>query len=437
LLTANKLEIQIPENKTYSSDDPNYHKNDTIEVSKLIGKSLKTPEDQLLAASLTNRGILTIKQLKSGLEVTTTSHIGVIEFSDFTLKILPKYSITPTNLPKLIGYAWNLIDVKYVENQINFEKEDDLLIDIIVAFFIKHCDILLKHGLFKSYEVHEESIPFLRGKLLLKQQITNEIKNNAKFACQFDELEYDNIENRILNFALKCSYFITNNEILKQNIQRLIHQFQGFVTDVYISTASFDKIFYNRFNNHYQIPIELARLIIDSSGIGDYFKPNRYKTYSFFVDMNVIFEKFVERLFTEYYSNLKRFIVKPQKSQKAWTSDLDDTKRIRTDILVYDDQTNQKYVIDTKYKEKLSDTDRYQIGFYIHEHMIKEQRQGFAILPKYPESQNDVFRSEIQRISINVKHIDLNNLVNLAYDTANKNKFFEEIDKIVPISVVG
>ena len=38
------------------------------------------------------------------------------------------------------------------------------------------------------------------------QQLQNDSRMNAKFACEFDELEYDNLENQILLYCLhRCS----------------------------------------------------------------------------------------------------------------------------------------------------------------------------------------------------------------------------------------
>ena len=90
---------------------------------------------------------------------------------------------------------------------------------------------------------------------------------------------------------------------------------------------------------------------------------------SFFVDMNLIFEKFVTRLFKDFYNS--EYFVEDQKNKKAWITDEGAYTNIRTDILL-SSPTGKKIVIDTKYKRKISQTDSFQIFFYVHEYNEKK-----------------------------------------------------------------
>lgn len=426
----NKKTVTLSEYKTASSDQT-FFRDDTDKINSLnLKKEQLDDEDRKLALSLAEKGILNIRELRTGLEISTNSYIGVARFSNFTLKVIPKYSVNMNNLTKLIAYALEIDDIKNIENEINFEKEEEILIEIIIKLFIKQCETLLKHGLFKSYVEREENIPYLRGKLLLKQQFFNEIKNNAKFACQFDELEYNNLENQTLKFALKCSYSLTESDSTRKDIHRLIHQFEGLVDDKIISTHDFDKISYNRLNSHYESLHDLARLIIESAGIGEYYEPRERTIKSFFVDMNIVFEKFVFRLFKKYYSGSSRFKVVPQKGRKAWRSDYGDIN-IRTDILVSDKIQNRRYIIDTKYKEKVNNSDLYQMGFYIHEY---KEKIGFLILPKFEESTGYTMISEQQEISIILKRINLNEIIDSIYTPKTKDELKHKLQEIAPAS---
>ena len=91
------------------------------------------------------------------------------------------------------------------------KTEKNYLVDVIIFSFIEKCKILFQKGLYKSYVTHQEDTSFLRGKLLLTQHMQNILHNRPKFACQYDELEYDNFENQIILFCLKRSYKITKN----------------------------------------------------------------------------------------------------------------------------------------------------------------------------------------------------------------------------------
>ena len=61
-----------------------------------------------------------------------------------------------------------------------------------------------------------------KGKLLLVQQLQNDARSNAKFACEYDELEYDNLENQILLYSLhRCSSWTVSSS-KRNEINRLI-----------------------------------------------------------------------------------------------------------------------------------------------------------------------------------------------------------------------
>lgn len=367
-----------------------------------------TPEDKKLQTYLHKRGILVIRELKKGLEISATSYIGVAQFSNFAVVVLPKFLMKSENLPKLIEYAYDLEDIIIPESEIKFEDTKNQLIEIIISSFVKKCQQLLRQGLIKSYVTHEDNIPYLRGKLLLQQQFLNVMHKKLEFACEFDELEYNNIENQILRFCLEQCYHIPSNESLKKEIRRLIHQFSGFVENVPITLDDFNKITYTRLNQHYKKIHQLCKLILTSTGISDFYNQKIPFVNSFFVDMNVIFEVFVAKLFEQFYP----LPSETQKGKIAWITDIGGSSNIRTDILIYDESGKVKSIIDTKYKKKISEADRFQIGFYIHEY---KKSEGFAILPKHSESQDHNFISKEQKITINVRHIDIDEAIGLLY----------------------
>ena len=53
-------------------------------------------------------------------------------------------------------------------------------------------------GLYKNYVKKEENLSFLKGKLISKRQLNNELKKLPKFSCSYQDLTYDNLENQIL-----------------------------------------------------------------------------------------------------------------------------------------------------------------------------------------------------------------------------------------------
>ena len=183
--------------------------------------------------------------------------------------------------------------------------------------------------------------------------------------------------------------------------------------------SDFKNIVYNRLNEHYKPIHELGKIIWQNTGISDLYKFRKSSINSLFIPMHVVFEKFLENLFENYFPE---FQVEAQTNKPAWKKqeEIDamlttqgTTYNIRTDILLKQ-QSVVKHLIDAKYKEDISTTDRYEIGFYIHEYEIND---GFAILPySKEEEQNNhdyLITSERLGITIHIKHVDIDNMLDL------------------------
>jgi len=403
------ISLQEYQTKAPSSDDFFPYEDNRQDKDSTLENLFLEKEDRKLRNFLQKKGILTIRELKNGLEISSSSKIGVVQFSNFSVKVLPKFTLNPKNLPKLIGYAFDFDDIIIPESEINFEAEEDQLIDILIAFFVRKCQKLIKQGLLKTYNTHIDDINFLRGKLLLKQQISHQIRHRPVFACEFDELEYNNLENQILLFTLLGSYWLTKSDSLRRDSRIIIRQFSNLVDKKQFTLDAFEKISYNRLNAHYQNLHDLCKLIMSAAGISDFYQVRKNVVSSFFVDMNMVFEKFVSRLFREYY--IPEYIVEEQKGKKVWTSDGESPPSIRTDILL-SHTSGKKIIIDTKYKRKLSREDPFQIYLYVNEY---KQKKGYAILPFYSDSREHTMTSMVSGTAISVKRIDIDNTLDLIY----------------------
>jgi len=421
------IELSEYQTKTPSSDDLVFEEDTRHDEDKVLQDLILQPEDKKLQSYLRKKNILTIRQLLNGLEISSTSHIGVVQFSGFTIKVLPKFSLSPTSLPKMIAYAFDLDDIILPTSEIEVEPDEKYLIDILIAFFVRKCQKLLRLGLMKSYVSYQDDIKFLRGKLLLQNQIYHNINHKPVFSCEFDELEYNNLDNQILLYTLRQSYRLTKSDSLRKEDRLLIHQFSSRVDDVSISLEDFDKINYSRTNKHYEPIHGLCKLIISATGISDFYHDKKHLVSSFFVDMNMIFEKFVTRLFKEYY--LQEYMVEEQKGKRAWVTDGGGSSLIRTDILLTSPE-GKKIVVDTKYKRKLSSNDPPQIFLYVHEY---KQKKGYAVLPYYADSSDQRMTTVVSEVTIEIKRIDLENTLDLLYsEKPKKSELQELVKKLVP-----
>jgi len=145
--------------------------------------------------------------------------------------------------------------------------------------------------------------------------------------------------------------------------------------------------------------------------------------------MNDVFETFVFKLFYEFYF----FPVKEQQSSVSWITERErQSINIITDILIFEkDRKTVRTIIDTKYKEELTDSDRYQLSHYAHDY---EKSEVYAILPKFDGAVADSFRGAKQDIQIKIRHIEIDKILDWIYSKENHSKEIREyIEKLVPL----
>ncbi len=380
-------------------------------------------EDQKLRQKLQDKGILNISSdpIKPGLRIKSESHIGVAQFSNFSVTIIPKFS-NIGKLVELIDFVYDLDLEIFPESETEFLGEKNMLSEVIISTFVKHVTTLLKRGMVKSYTTHQSNLSYLRGKLIFQQQIINDAKTKLEFACEHDEFEFDNIENQILLYCLERCYYITINKDRKKEIRRIIGLLDGLVSTREIISDDFKLINYNQMNQHYKKVHELCKLIVNSVKITNFYEQKSRFINSFFVDMNEVFEKFVFKLFQKYYPL-------PCKGQQYFASwEVENTGKkfnIIPDLLIFDKNRHKvEAIIDTKYKPKISEEDRFQIAFYIQDYKKKE---GYAILPKTPDSIIETLKATRQDIEIKIRFIDIDEMLEIIYSNQNHKQEIQDL----------
>jgi len=141
------------------------------------------------------------------LTISTWGYIGTVEFSNFILSIIPSFG-TITNVGRLYDFAYKINPVR-PSGTVKFTGEYNHPLEELVSSFVNECKKILTLGLYKSYQTRDESIPMLKGKLMLKQQMINQSRFNLKFHCEFDEFTPNNLENVIIFDCLNTCERIT------------------------------------------------------------------------------------------------------------------------------------------------------------------------------------------------------------------------------------
>jgi 5-methylcytosine-specific restriction enzyme subunit McrC len=274
------------------------------------------------------------------------------------VKITPK--IPSASVLRMLAYAFlrwpeqMLLpeDVQYDTDSFLFEPLIRLFNDLVAA--------RVRRGLVQDYVRHEENLSLIRGKLLLRDHIHRNVGYPSRAYCRFFENTVDILDNQIIRRTLKL--LLSNGGWSGMTEHGLIanrHQFEA-VSDVDLRSVRWEAHHYHRLNEDYEPIHRLCALFLATSSISE--AVGKLQFSGFLLDMNKLFEKFVEQAFVTVGAKLGVEIC-PQKPERL--ADIPFV-RIYPDIIVACAGTTAA-VVDAKYKRDAfgpQNSDMFQVIAY-------------------------------------------------------------------------
>lgn len=279
--------------------------------------------------------------------------VGVIQLpSDTRLELQPKIG----NMRLL--QIWNYVELD--ESLTDKDLEETVMqhgnqfLDIIAYLYYQEVELILRRGLYKTYKERNTSQDYLKGRLNVREHARQPVKDT--FPVTYDELTADNPLNQVLLHATHLLRHVVNNPDLKQKLAMQYQHLRRDVTHTRIGPGELDQITPDRLTSYYGNAISIAKDVITETYYDD-IAEGPARTYSFTLNMNDLFERFIRKLLQDAY---------PSKTIEKTSKNLVKTGKIRIkpDILVKNASGEIELVGDVKYKEKPSSKDYYQAIAY-------------------------------------------------------------------------
>lgn len=315
---------------------------------------------------------LDIEDIGSSLRITTQSWIGVVRFSQFEVQVQPKLAGDNLGLVKLIDYALGIDGLhRYGMGSQVLEGKNSAL-DILIWLFVASCERLLKRETLVDYREQEEDLPVMRGQLLVDRQVLRRFGEVDRLECRYDEQVSDIPDNQILAVTLDVAARRTRSPYILQKLRRLQAIFASLCDPSGIDLRQIRRdLIYDRKNESYREPHGLAWLILDGLGIHDFFQRGAPQCFSFMLDMNQLFEKFLTRWIKDMLRH-SEFRVEAQRRDRSILWDITHNRSyssIIPDLLITQrEHPDVRLPIDAKYKlygeKKLNMGDIYQTFLY-------------------------------------------------------------------------
>ncbi len=319
------------------------------------------------------------------------------------------------NIYYLLCYAWDRLDEGELVSAAS--EECDTLQDLFAKVLVSGTKRLIKRGFNRDYLEREEEMASLRGRIAFTPSIQQTSWLKGRMVCEYTELNYDTIPNRILKTTLRnLLHTQGGNEQIKDEISQVLHSLHE-VSTVRLSGQMFRRIEYHQNLRFYRFLMNVCELVFDA------LIPNQEEGESSFRDfvrderkMAYVFENFIRN----FYQRETHFSVKS--SNFPWQGfEGDENARKLLPIMKTDVElcTGDKLtILDCKYyREAFSnnyDTDRiktsnlYQLYAYLQNRSLKTPDLKISGILLYPEV-NQGFRHDfkIQGFPISIASINL------------------------------
>ncbi|MBC7473278.1 MAG: restriction endonuclease, partial [Candidatus Sericytochromatia bacterium] len=300
------------------------------------------------------------------------------------------------NIYYMLCYSWVSLKEKDLTDVKNLKKKN--LPNLFARVLNTGLNYLIKKGFDREYVSENENISSLRGKLLLNESINKLSWMNGKMFCEYDELSYDILQNRILKSTiyklLKSDYL---EKDLKTSLIKIYHHFNE-IKLVDINATDFQKIKIHRNNSYYGFLINICKIIHENL-LPSQDEGGKEKFSDFLrneKEMAYVFENFVRNF---YKYEQKKFRVRREDIQwniEIYEGSKELLPKMQTDITL--ENKTDKIIIDTKYyknamkenfnKSKFNSSNFQQISSYLTNVKNPENKKitGILIYPQVEES---------------------------------------------------
>lgn len=306
-------------------------------------------------AKLHSRQFVGLFVLPSGRRVTIDSKVG------------------SQNLVWLIRYA-NQHESEVFDEPIDLE-EGKTFLDLFAYVYLDELDRVLQRGLSPAYNTVERSEDHLRGQLQMDRQIQRHGETPLMFECKHRVQTYDTVLNRGILQSTSALAQLVTSQSLQDLLRSRTSLLRQRVSNVPVTAREIDNITLTRLTDHYAQLRELAVMILEGSFVDTFYQGSSHGV-SILLNMNVLFEKVVDRAVRAALEEQPGYTVQ---SQESLTSLLKGSPRvtIRPDFAV--SQTDKTTLVgDAKWKMSRHNSDIYQLVAY----EIAEDASGVLVYPK-------------------------------------------------------
>ncbi|MDZ7934296.1 MAG: McrC family protein [Emticicia sp.] len=335
-----------------------------------------------IALSGVNDLILNYLTQKGKEQIRVKNYVGLLQTPDGKqIEILPKSTAnSPKEARKILLKMLRVLPNSPYQSLSNSHLETSHLplFEIFVNVFLDELEKLLSQGLGRNFERHTANETFVKGKILIAENLRQNPIQKERFFIAFDEFTADIPPNKVLKYCLQILYKQGFSHRTTQRINQNSRVFEEVNQSKNIEQDLVQSFQKNLTFVRYEKLLHWANVFIK----GQSFLPfsGQYLQLGLLFPMEVLFENYVGKFFKKYFA--ENYEVKLQdKAKFLIDSHLDKSKfRLIPDIVLKNE--TQSFVFDTKWK--LIDATKHKQNYGIDQ---SDLYQMYAYGKKYNAQQ--------------------------------------------------
>lgn len=325
---------------------------------------------------------------KNGKEaIRVQNYVGVIELPDgFRIEVLPKIVLAQNDekCDKTRNIFLKMLQCMD-ENQFKVSDFANLntskmpLFEIFIQMFLNDVQRLTRVGLKSGYVHIEANSKTFKGKLLVSQNIRENLVHQERFFVEYDEFQLNRSENRLVKSTLLYLNKKSNNDSNLTELRRQLMFFEQVDASVNYET-DFSKVVKTRNTTEYENLMAWARVFLQNKSFSTFSGSTSVRSILF--PMEKVFEAYVAKMLRkaviketedDYW---REWNVRSQYGAKYLFEVPSNKFQMRPDIVMKkDDKIN--IILDTKWKRLVNDynsnygisqQDMYQMFAYGHKY---------------------------------------------------------------------
>ncbi len=262
------------------------------------------------------------------------------------------------------------------------------ILEVFIRSFIEETQRLIQQGIRKNYVNQIENSRFLKGKILVAQNLQKNSIRNDRFYVSYDDYSINSAHNRLVKTCLEKLKRSTQSSKNRDQINQLLLHFETVPLSTKID-ADFRRVLgSNRLYKNYTAVLNWAKVFLKNKSFTNF--KGRSLNQALLFPMERIFEDYVGHQFQKHLDDVE---IRLQDKRHHLIADHLGSKKfnLRPDLVI--EASNHLHIIDMKWKlinqdsstknYGISQSDMYQLFGYGEKYKREEKQTTLVLIYPY------------------------------------------------------